>query len=101
MPVVKCLLFCSLRPYCNFFSSVSEWMVLAAFCFLAHGTDSDDVDSVAFHLKASRQPLQCGEDTEILFFDVDDGLAMRADHVVVEVAVQLDSDGAVVHADFF
>jgi hypothetical protein len=76
-------------------------MVLSAFCFLARGTDSDDVDSVAFHLKASRQPFQRREDTEILFFDVSDGLAMRADYVVVEVAVQLDPDGAVVHTDFF
>jgi len=75
--------------------------VLAAFCFLARGTDSDDVDSVAFHLKAPGQPSQCREDAEILFFDVRDGLAMRADHVVVDVAVQLDSEGAVVYADFF
>jgi hypothetical protein len=76
-------------------------MVLAAFCFLARGTDSDDVDSVAFRLKASRQPLQCREDAEILFFDVSDGLAMSADHVVVKVAVQLYANGTVVHADFF
>ena len=76
-------------------------MLLAAFCFLAHGTDSNDVDSVAFHLKAPGQPLQCREDAKILFFDVGDGLAMRADHVVVEVAVQFDSERAVVHADFF
>jgi hypothetical protein len=76
-------------------------MVLAAFCFLARGTDSDDIDSVAFHLKAPGQPLQCREDANILFFDVGDGLAMRADHVVMEVAVQLYSEGAVVHADFF
>jgi len=76
-------------------------MVLAAFCFLTRGTDSDDIDSVAFRPKASGQPLQCREDAEILFFYVGDGLAMRADHVVVEVTIQLDSEGAVVHADFF
>ena len=76
-------------------------MVLAASCFLARRTDSDDVDSVAFHLKTPGQPMQCRENAEILFFDVSDGLAMRADHVVVEVAVQLDSEGAVVHADLF
>lgn len=76
-------------------------MVLAASCFLARGADSDDVDSVAFRLKASRQPLQFRQDAEILFFYVGDGLAMRADHVVVEVTVQLDSQRAVVHADFF
>jgi hypothetical protein len=52
-PVVN-VCFCSLRPTWNFFRSVSEWMVLAAFCFLARGADSDDVDSVAFHPKASR-----------------------------------------------
>jgi len=76
-------------------------MVLAALCFLARGTDSDKVDSVAFHLEAPGQPVQSREDAEILFFDVGDGLAMRADHVVVKVAVQLHSKGAVVHADFF
>ena len=76
-------------------------MVLAASCFLARGTDSYDVDSVAFHLKASRQPLQRRKNAKVLFFNVGDGLAMRADHVVVEVTVQLDSEGAVVHADFF
>src|ERR1700734_237782 len=90
----------SLRPICNFFGSV-EWMWLAVFRFLARGTDSDDVDSVAFHLKAPGQSLQRRENAEILFFDVGDGLAMRADHMVVKVAVQLDSEGAVVHADFF
>ena len=75
MSVVK-YCFCSLRTYCNLFRLVSEWMVLAAFCFLARGTDSDDIDSVAFHLKAPGQPLQCREDANILFFDVGDGLAM-------------------------
>ncbi|HTF65746.1 MAG TPA: hypothetical protein VK638_23960, partial [Edaphobacter sp.] len=83
------------------FSSVSEWMVLAAFCFLARGTDSYDIDSVAFHLKASWQPLQCRDHTEILFLNVGDGFAMRAHHVVVEMTIQLDSKRAVVHADFF
>ena len=62
-------------------------MVLATFCILARSTDSDDIDSIAFHLKTSRQSPQCREDAEILFFDVADGLAMGADHVVVEVAV--------------
>lgn len=71
------------------------------FCFLARSADSYYVDRVAFHLKASKQPSRCWEDAEILFFDVGDGLATRADHMVVEVAVQLDSEGAVVHADFF
>ena len=75
--------------------------MLAAFCFLARSTDSDDVDSVAFHLKASRQPLRRRKNAKILFFNIGDGLAMGADHVVVEVVVQLDSEGAVVHADFF
>ena len=100
MSVVKDV-FCSLGTYCNSFSSVSKWMVLAAFCLLTRGTDSNDVDSVAFRLKASRQPLQCREDAKILLLDVGDGLAMRADHVVVGVAVQLDSEGTVMHADFF
>src|ERR1700722_2099732 len=51
--VVK-YLFCSLRTYCNLLSSVSEWIVLAAFGFLTRGTDSNDVDSVTFHQKATR-----------------------------------------------
>jgi hypothetical protein len=45
--------------------------------------------------------LRCRENAEIFFFDVSDGLAMRADHVMVEMAVQFDSERAVVHADFF
>ncbi len=65
-------------------------MVLAASCFLARSTDSDNVDRIALHLKASRQPLQRGEDAEVFFLDVGNGLAMGADHVVVRVAVQLD-----------
>jgi hypothetical protein len=76
-------------------------MRLAAFCFLARSTDSDDIDSASFHLKAPGQPVQCRNDAEILFFDISDALTMRAHHVVMEVPVQLDSDGAVVHADFF
>jgi hypothetical protein len=79
---------------------VSGW-ALAAFRFLALGTDSDEVDSITFHLKTSRQPPQCWEYTKILLFDVSDGLAMRTDHVVVEVAIQFDSERAMVHADFF
>ena len=75
-------------------------MVSSAFCLPARGTDSDDIDSVAFHLKATRQSSQRREDAEVLFFDVGNGLAMRADHVVVEVVVQLDPERAVVHADF-
>src|ERR1700761_2587457 len=74
----------------NLFSSVSDWMVLAAFCFLTRSTDSNDVDSVAFHLKTTWQLLQCREDAKILFLDIGDGLAMRADHVMVGLAVQLD-----------
>src|ERR1700722_3488441 len=73
---------------------------LPAVCFLTRGTDSDDIDRVAFHLKASRQPFECRKHAQVLFFDVCNGLAVRADHVVVEVAVQFDSERAVVHADF-
>src|ERR1700733_4076945 len=82
-------------------SSVRLVMVSAALCFLARGADSDDVDGVAFRSKASGQPLRRGKDAEVLFFDVGDGLAMRTDHVVVEVAIQLDPERTVVHADFF
>lgn len=76
-------------------------MVLAVFCFLTRGTDSDDIDSVAFHLKAAGQVLQRREHPEILLFDVGDGLAMRAHHVMVKVAVEFDPERAVVHAKFF
>ena len=81
------------------FSSVSR-LDLAAFGFLARGTNPDNVDRVAFHLKAPGQLSPRGEDSEILLIDVRDGLAMRAHHVMVNVVVELHAEGAVVHADF-
>ncbi len=68
---------------------------------LAGGADSDDVDGVAFDLEAAGEVLEGWEEAEVLLFDVRDGLAVGADHVVVGVAVQFDAEGAVVHAQFF
>jgi hypothetical protein len=74
--------------------------VLAAICFLARGTHSDDIDGVALHLKTARQALQLRQYAEVLLFNIGDGLTVRADHVVMEVAVHLDAQRAVVEADF-
>ena len=68
---------------------------------MAGGADSDDVDGVALGLEASGQALEGGEGAEVFFFNIGDGLAVGADHVVVDVAVELDAQRAVVHADFF
>ena len=72
-------------------SSVRPEVGLAAFLFLARGTDSDDVDRVAFHLEAPGPSLQRRKTPEVLLFNVGDRLALRTHHMVMVQAVQFDS----------
>ena len=59
------------------------------------------VSGKALNLKAAGKFRQCRQRPEILLVNVRDGLAARADHVVVNVIVQLYAQGAVMHAELF
>ncbi len=74
--------------------------MLEALCLLASGTDPNHINSVTFHLKASWQSLQRGKKAKILLFNVGDGLAMGADHVVMKTVLHFNSKGTMMHADF-
>ena len=74
-------------------------MVLSL-CFLARGTNSDDVNGIALCLEASGQALGFGLQAELLFADVHNALALRADQVMMAVVIHLYAQRAVMQADF-
>jgi len=75
-------------------------LVLGALALLACGTNSDDVDGEALDLEASGKALGLGVQAEMLFADVRDAFALRADEVMVLVAVHFNAQRAVVRTDF-
>jgi len=66
---------------------------------LAGRADADDIDGVAFCLEAAGQAARRSGHAEVFFFDIGDGLALRADHVMVVNAVHLHAQRPVVHAE--
>lgn len=58
---------------------------------MASSTDSNDVNGKAFHLKATRQLLECREEDKVVLIDIGHCLALGADEVVMNLVIQLNA----------